>query len=239
MREELSAPIRAALDAMKDLAGSNGKTAKGRNAKAQLTQLLQAVNRRSLFDIPHATPVQLDAVRDALMNARDDLKQEWGDYMKVALLHHHLVPFASQRPEHKPFEMMADASEVMALLGDFGVQVVSPVINTSRTAAGQVDEHRLAGAGRPDCGGYPAPGFAQGVRWIGLDRRQAARSKCGSWTSSVIFRETSRRSSRKRHRRRRADAVEQRPRQTRMSFPTAIEAAVERNCTARPATRPA
>jgi hypothetical protein len=75
-------------------------------------------------------------------------------------------------------------------------------------------------------GGYPAPGFAQGARWIGIDRRhQALEVKVVDvpcdWRGDIAayVRESIAETK--------PLPIERRPRQTRVSFPGPIESAVE------------
>lgn len=93
-------------------------------AKVHLKSLNPFVDKYSLFDIPHVTHSQLDQLGQLLFEHRQAMQNDWGDYVKVALLHHHLAPFDYQLPEYKAFEVMADASSVLGMLSDYGFQTI-------------------------------------------------------------------------------------------------------------------
>jgi hypothetical protein len=90
---------------------------------------------------------------------------------RVAILHHHVVPFEYQRPEHKPFELMADAASVLALLGSFGFHLVltghkhQPYIQKVRFRQAE-----MLVLGGMTVGGYPVARFGPGLRHIEMER---------------------------------------------------------------------
>jgi 3',5'-cyclic AMP phosphodiesterase CpdA len=174
MRDALSSKIRTALKTLAKLTnGTIGKNAtRGALTRIQneLIRTQSEVDRRSLFDIPHVTHVQMDYVSGLLMKAKEKTK-DWESFLKIALIHHHLVPFDYQMPEYKPFEVMADAASTLEALASFDFHLVltghkhQPYIQQVRFG-----QHELLVVGGMTVGGYPVPGFGQGVRLIRLQR---------------------------------------------------------------------
>lgn len=134
---------------------------------AQLENALARIEARTVFDIAHITQTQLVRLRRLLNGKRQKMEHEWGTYTKVALLHHHLVPFDYQMPEYKAFELAVDSSSVLSLLGGFGFQVVltghkhQPYIQRV-----QSEDAELLVVGGATVGGYAVPGYLQAVRHV-------------------------------------------------------------------------
>jgi predicted phosphodiesterase len=143
------------------------------SAKTQLDSLLLEIDRRSLFDIPHVTNLQLNELSTALIKIKSGLGELWPEFTKVAVVHHHVVPFKLQVPEYKPFEIMADAAGLLEVLTSFGFQVVltghkhQPYVQQLRFR-----ESELLIVGGLTVGGYPMPGSLQGLRHIHIRRQE-------------------------------------------------------------------
>lgn len=75
-------------------------------------------------DVSHVTPKQREKLRGELARARAQIGGDWHRSLRVAVLHHHLVPFDGQVEEHKAFENVLDASLVLSLLSEHGVDLV-------------------------------------------------------------------------------------------------------------------
>jgi hypothetical protein len=95
-------------------------------AEQELENWKDELLKRVIFDMPHVTQAQLLALGRVIVDARaqPQRKDTWSSYLKIAILHHHLVPFPRQVTEHKPFELLADTSKVLALLADFNFDLV-------------------------------------------------------------------------------------------------------------------
>jgi 3',5'-cyclic AMP phosphodiesterase CpdA len=133
----------------------------------------EELNHRLVFDVPHVTSAQIQALGVRLSEAIEPRRNGWSSYLKVAILHHHLLPFPRQVTEHKPFELLADASKVLALLTDFDFDLVLTGHKHQRYLLPFRDAgKRLLIVGGPTIGGYPTepPGFRHiHVRKTGLD----------------------------------------------------------------------
>lgn len=89
--------------------------------------LLKWMRKRCVFDIAHVTEPQRDLLRQELIAAKTETekrKKEWAKYLRVAILHHHLIGVSQLAIEHKPFELTVDAPQVLTLLAEHDVQLV-------------------------------------------------------------------------------------------------------------------
>jgi 3',5'-cyclic AMP phosphodiesterase CpdA len=140
-------------------------------AKVYLKATTPIVDKYSLFDIPHVTHTQLDQLGELLFEHRSAMKEEWPNYVKVALLHHHLAPFDYQLPEYKPFEVMADASNVLDMLADHGFQTIF----TGHKHQSYIQRLQSRGTevlvlGGMTVGGYAVSGFIPSIRHIDFEQ---------------------------------------------------------------------
>jgi 3',5'-cyclic AMP phosphodiesterase CpdA len=142
--------------------------------QALLEELLPEIDRHSLFDIPHITQAQMNLLGSAIMKARAALSKEgeqWRDYIKVATLHHHLVPFSCQVPEYKAFEVAADAASVLDLLAGHGFQVILTGHKHQRYEQEvRFGKSELMVIGGLTVGGFPVTGHGQGIQYIQLEQ---------------------------------------------------------------------
>ena len=172
MRGTLREPVDRALSAL-NRPGAGVAPNELMEARTSLEGVLAEVDRRSLFDIPHVTHVQLSVLSDLLMRAKADLQADWQQYVKIALLHHHVVPFDYQMPEYKAFEVMADAAPTLEALGSFGFQVVlTGHKHQPYTQQIQFCGSEMLVVGGATVGGYAVPGFGQAVRHLDIERNE-------------------------------------------------------------------
>ena len=174
MKGALSSPIRKAIETLTVCAKHTSTTDEQRvildGVQNELRQTQAEVDERSLFDIPHVTHLQLSSMSALLMETKAGLK-DWESYLKIALLHHHVVPFDYQMPEYKPFEVMADAASTLEALASFGFHLVlTGHKHQPYTQQVRFDEHELLVVGGMTVGGYPVPGFGQGLRHLSVQR---------------------------------------------------------------------
>ena len=140
-------------------------------ATLTLDDLLPMLDRHSVFDIPQITQAQMNRVGSCIMKAKADLKDDWNNYIKVAVLHHHLVPFASQIPEHKAFEVAADAAGVLEMLAGHGFQVILTGHKHQRYQQKVMfDDCELIIVGGLTVGGFPVAGHGQGVQCVDMEQ---------------------------------------------------------------------
>ena len=137
----------------------------------QLAALCKRLETEAIRDIPHVTQVQLDELGGQLDQLRSSLKGKWDDLIKIAVMHHHVVPFDYQVTEYKPFEITADASSVLETLASFRFQLVltghkhQPYVQDILFR-----EAQLLVIGGMTVGGEPVRGFGQGIRHLEIDR---------------------------------------------------------------------
>jgi predicted phosphodiesterase len=173
LRKAFSSPFQAALAgvaaAAKELSRGGRSNPNLRHVKANLRDCLSVVEEQTLFDVPHITHPQLYRLATRLTTAKVELESDWSSYTKIALLHHHIVPFESQVPEYKAFAGTADAADLLDLLSEFGFQLVL----TGHKHQAYIQEMSFRGsplliAGGATVGGQPVPGSFQGIRYIEL-----------------------------------------------------------------------
>lgn len=70
--------------------------------------LKEIVNQMTTYDIAHVSKRQRRILSKFLKIERSRIDKEWNNYLKIALLHHHLLPFENQIPEYKAFELLVD-----------------------------------------------------------------------------------------------------------------------------------
>lgn len=173
LRKAFSSPFQAALARVeaiaKELPGGGRSSSNLRHLKANLRECLSAVEEQTLFDVPHITHPQLYQLSTLLTRAVKELESDWSSYTKIALLHHHIVPFETQVSEYKAFAGTADAADLLDLLSEHGFQLVL----TGHKHQHYIQEMSFRGsplliAGGATVGGQPVPGSFQGIRHIEL-----------------------------------------------------------------------
>lgn len=170
MKDALGSPIRAALETLGNFANGTMRNDAMRSVQNELMKIQSEVDQRSLFDIPHVTQVQITYLSGLLEKVRDERK-DWDSFLKIALLHHHLVPFDYQMPEYKAFEVMADAAATLEALASFDFHLVLTGHKHQPYAQHvRFGKHELLVVGGMTVGGGTVPGFGQGVRHIRLQR---------------------------------------------------------------------
>jgi 3',5'-cyclic AMP phosphodiesterase CpdA len=175
LRSSLSSRIKTAYDALGSITNEKSLDSELRiklgTAKLQLEEVFPQVDKSTTFDIPHITQSQLIDIHSRLTEMRNKLGTEWEGYVKIAVFHHHAIPFNYQRPEYKAFELMADAAAVLETLAGFEFQIVltghkhQPYVQPIT-----FDGKELLVAGGMTIGGYPVLGYGQGIRHLQIDR---------------------------------------------------------------------
>ena len=88
---------------------------KWNDVSSAFLEIRKLAAEQALYDIPQVTETQIEKLRDKLHQAFR-CRTERRSYLKIAILHHHLISFPSQITEHKPFEILPDASSIFNLL---------------------------------------------------------------------------------------------------------------------------
>lgn len=176
-RDGLRKPIEGACEkltiAIQGMKGLRGVSELVKNATAELKGVLPEIDRQSVFDIPHLTHAQIVNLGCRIMEEKLKLKKEWRDYIKVAVLHHHLVPFSFQMPEYKAFEVAADAAVVLDALAAYGFQVIlTGHKHQPYHQKVQFDQSEMLVAGGLTVGGTPVAGYGQGIRYLELEQKK-------------------------------------------------------------------
>jgi 3',5'-cyclic AMP phosphodiesterase CpdA len=132
MRDELRAPVVEAMKQIELIKGNGDKPLGGASGAAihalryQLEESLKKIEKRSLFDPSQVTHSQLERLRALieLERSRPDGAAVWDESLRVAVLHHPLMPFPGQVTELKMFESMLDASRVLDFLAEHRFHLV-------------------------------------------------------------------------------------------------------------------
>lgn len=175
LRHKLRKPIETACEklasAKASMKGARRSEKLVDEARLILNDLLPEIDRQSVFDIPHITQAQMNLLGSSIMKARAVLGAEWRDYLKVATLHHHLVPFSCQVPEYKAFEVAADAAGVLDMLAGHGFQVILTGHKHQRYEQEvRFGKNELVVIGGLTVGGFPVTGHGQGIQYIQLEQ---------------------------------------------------------------------
>jgi 3',5'-cyclic AMP phosphodiesterase CpdA len=118
-------------------------------------------------DVAEVTPAQIDWLRNELKQVRKDIGKDWDNYLRVALIHHHVAPFLGQKTEHKGYEAMIDSSRVLEFLTSSGFDLVL----TGHKHQPHVSSHRFGDneiviIGGPTVAGAAIDGSYRGLQFI-------------------------------------------------------------------------
>ncbi|HWZ46381.1 MAG TPA: metallophosphoesterase [Candidatus Saccharimonadales bacterium] len=165
MRNDLIEIARSALRAPQEALSldTNDLLAKTR------PQLLRYLVR----DVAHVTQGQRHLLAKELKKKKATLGDEWDSYLKVAILHHHLIPFRGQVTEHKSYSQLLDSSQVLALLTDFDFDLVLTGHKHQPYQEEYGQDHKIVVIGGPTLGGEPFE--FQGIRHIEIEDRGGRR----------------------------------------------------------------
>jgi 3',5'-cyclic AMP phosphodiesterase CpdA len=84
----------------------------------------ESMQRYLIRDVAHVTQAQILKLEALLEEEKAKIGNDWSNYLRVALIHHHLGPFRGQKTEHKGYEAMLDSSRVLEFLTNFGFDLV-------------------------------------------------------------------------------------------------------------------
>ena len=90
----------------------------------KLEDIDKGLRKYVLRDVAQITSLQRGILRDLLKKEKDGLSSAWADYLKVAVVHHHLTTFPGQQTEHKGYEATVDSSQLLELLTSFNFDIV-------------------------------------------------------------------------------------------------------------------
>jgi 3',5'-cyclic AMP phosphodiesterase CpdA len=136
--------------------------------EVRLKQLKDRAAIQTIFDVAHVTESQIMRLSSKLRYLQQQHAKEWSSFLRVAIMHHHLTPFAGQATEHKSYDLVTDAANVRDFLADFRFHLVltghkhQPYAELSMTRNNKL----LLVAGGPTVGGMPVRGCSQGFRHL-------------------------------------------------------------------------
>jgi len=172
-RTQIEQPLDESLNDISSLKQSLRLTQPEAKEKLDLLELkLQHLKDRaaiqSVFDVAHVTESQLMRLSTNLRYLQEKYSKEWDSFLRVAIMHHHLMPFAGQATEHKTYDLITDSANVRDFLVDFRFHIVltghkhQPYAELFMTRNNKL----LLVAGGPTVGGMPVRGHAQGFRYL-------------------------------------------------------------------------
>jgi 3',5'-cyclic AMP phosphodiesterase CpdA len=134
----------------------------------RLKHLKERAAIQTVFDVAHVTESQLMRLSSKLRYLQQQYFKEWDSFLRVAIMHHHLMPFARQATEHKTYDLITDAANVRDFLTDFRFHIVLTGHKHQPYAEVYMapNSKLLLVAGGPTVGGMPVRGHTQGFRYL-------------------------------------------------------------------------
>lgn len=137
-----------------------------KQVEATWKKIKHLLNQDLVEDIAEITQTQIHRIRK-LLDAKKGNLSEWNQYFRIALLHHHLVPFPEQQVDHSTYDPVLDASFVLNILDEYGFHLVltghkhQPYFLDQTTNGKQ-----LAIIGSPTICGEAPKGSGYGFSWL-------------------------------------------------------------------------
>ena len=161
MKKEIDTPAGRALKEVK-------KKPRG-SATTDLTNLTQAMQKYLIRDVAHVTQAQRGELADILQSQQQELGEDWASFLRVAIVHHHLIHFPGQLTEHKSYELLIDSADVLGLLADFDFDLVLTGHKRQPYAVPHLTGSKeLLLIGGPTVGGYAPDNSFRGIRQIDI-----------------------------------------------------------------------
>jgi 3',5'-cyclic AMP phosphodiesterase CpdA len=122
---------------------------------------------QTIFDVAHVTESQVIRLSGKMQSLKEKYSKQWDSFLRIAVMHHHLMPFSKQTAEHKTYDLVTDAANVRDFLSDFQFHVMlTGHKHQPYTQIHTLRENRLLVAGGPTIGGMPVTGYEQGFRHL-------------------------------------------------------------------------
>lgn len=157
---ELLNEITSLLEKLKPGLNADQKVTRS-DIATRLEALTQEVRAHALLDVAHVTLPQRLKLQEQLAKAKSSIGKEWQHWTKIALLHHHVVPFKQQAIEHKSHELLVDAADVLSVLEEFDFSLV---LSGHKHQSYEQSYHNFIVCGGITVGGYPVNGSPKGAR---------------------------------------------------------------------------
>lgn len=169
---ELDRPLQDRIAAAVTNLLSPSRPGRKRKPNGKSSKLRESIARHVIRDVAHVTAAQIGALSNELTRLQESLGEEWNSYLRVAVLHHHLVHFPGQTTEHRGYELLVDSAQVLTLLGEFDFDLVLTghkhqpyeIIHRFR-------DKELLLVGGPTLGGHAAGSSNRGIRGIDVKDR--------------------------------------------------------------------
>jgi 3',5'-cyclic AMP phosphodiesterase CpdA len=160
--------IEGAMNAMAQIAEEAPRTAQVpcTDVKTRLDALKEEISRQAINDVVQVTQHQRKRLQELLSDAKE-ATLDWREWTKVAVLHHHLVTFNKQNIDHKAYELLLDASDVLGLLEAFDFDLV---LTGHKHQSYEQPYGGLTICGGLTVGGHPSTGFPHGGRLFSFQR---------------------------------------------------------------------
>ena len=137
------------------------------NLVYKLEDIDKGLRKYVLRDVAHVTSAQRALLRDLLKKERNNLGSDWADYLKVAVVHHHLTTFPGQQTEHKGYEATVDSSQLLELLTSFNFDIVlTGHKHHPRLLPYRFNDKEIFILGGATVGGYAAGGSFRGFNLV-------------------------------------------------------------------------
>jgi predicted phosphodiesterase len=162
MQDEIATPAKQALA---DISATDFP-----KVKELLLGLNAAIPKYLIRDVAHVTQAQRRELANLLRNCQVELRGEWNSYLRVAILHHHVIHFANQITEHKGYELLLDSAGLLSLLGEFDFDLVLTGHKHQPYEVKHLERDKeMLLVGGPTIGGYSAGDAFRGVRLIEVE----------------------------------------------------------------------
>ncbi len=141
----------------------------------------KTLQRHVIRDVAHVTKAQQTIIRDELVTLKEQLGEDWPEYLRLAILHHHVGPFPAQAVEHRGYEQLVDAGHVLAFFGEFDFDLILTghkhqayvVPYVVKQASGN---HEMLLIGGPTVGGASVNESFRGARVVDVSEDDGRRS---------------------------------------------------------------
>lgn len=173
MQKEVAVPAREAL---RELEAATASSITEKPA-GLLREVDTKISKYLLRDVAHVTQAQRNMLLDQLTEWRNNIANDWSSYLRIALLHHHVIHFPGQITEHKGYELLEDSADVLSMLAAFDFDLIL----TGHKHQPYIERHfsrekEILIVGGPTIGGYAAGSSFRGLRLIEVADRDEIRS---------------------------------------------------------------
>ncbi|MFZ0320956.1 MAG: metallophosphoesterase [Candidatus Sulfotelmatobacter sp.] len=120
-------------------------------------------------DVAQVTQAQLKELR-SIIDKKKKTITDWNSYLRVAVLHHHLVQFSGQATEQRGYALLLDSANMLETLLDYDFDLVLTGHKHQPYEFTYINGHkRLLLVGGPTVGGQSVRGTFRGFRKINVD----------------------------------------------------------------------